>query len=318
MAWYSKDGELQQLNNGETYMSCVLNCLNTTFGKTTSYKYGLLKTILDNLYNCDNYRLSFDELLNTFSKIYWNIVVKYNLPQKQMSSQGNLSSIEILIQSIMDEFPECKSTDFDSLKSDIKSNYVKRTRRIIKKDVIGALYSDLNCKIYGFSKEDNYIYFNKESFEFLSNNKMIIEKLNYYSWIMWTEKILDKKESGINNVALKLDLSTKRKSLQEFKKIIFAESNDYKCFYCESKISPTNCHIDHFIPWSFVKNDKIWNLVPTCSKCNLRKNDKIPNKKYLDKIILRNSKMLENSYEDNLLKLYKASLFNGYILWKED
>ena len=28
--------------------------------------------------------------------------------------------------------------------------------------------------------------------------------------------------------------------------------------------------IDHFIPWSFVKNDKIWNLVPTCSKLFFR------------------------------------------------
>ena len=78
-------------------MSCILNCLNTTAYKTTSYKYGLLKAVLDNLYNCDNYRLSFDELLLTFAKIYWNIIVKYDLPQKQMSTQGNLSSMEIII-----------------------------------------------------------------------------------------------------------------------------------------------------------------------------------------------------------------------------
>ena len=26
--------------------------------------------------------------------------------------------------------------------------------------------------------------------------------------------------------------------------------------------------IDHFIPWSFVKDDKIWNLVLSCAECN--------------------------------------------------
>ena len=318
MAWYSKDGELIELNKNETFMSCILNCLNTTAYKTTSYKYGLLKAILDNLYNCDNYRLSFDELLVTFAKIYWNIIVKYDLPQKQMSTQGNLSSMEIIINEIKNEFVFVEKVDFDSLKEEIQKRYINKSRRVIVKDVIGALYSDLNGKIYGFTKHDKYIYFSEDSYNFLSENKLVIEKLNYYSWIIWTEKLLEKHEKGINNVAIKLDLSTKRNSLLEFKKRIFAESTDYKCFYCNSKITVNRCHIDHFIPWSFVKDDKIWNLVPTCRDCNLSKKDKIPSNKYLNKLILRNLSLIGNSYEDNLKKLYDAALYNGFILWEEE
>lgn len=318
MAWDSKDGELIKLNNNESFMSCILNCLNTTAYKTTSYKYGLLKAILDNLYNCNDYRLSFDDLLWTFAKIYWNIIVKYDLPQKQLSAQGNLSSMEIIINEIEDEFKFVEKVDFDSLKEEIRKMYINKSRSVIVKYVIGALYSDLNGKIYGFTKKDSYIYFSQESYNFLSENKVVIEKLNYYSWIIWTEKILDKQENGINNVAIKLDLSTKRNSLLEYKKRIFAETTDYKCFYCDSRITADHCHIDHFIPWSFVKDDKIWNLVSSCSKCNLRKNDKIPSNKYLNKLFLRNMSLIGNSYEDNLKKLYNAALFNGFTLWEEE
>ena len=35
--------------------------------------------------------------------------------------------------------------------------------------------------------------------------------------------------------------------------------------------------IDHFIPWSFVMNDELWNLMPMDSRLNSSKNNKLPN-----------------------------------------
>lgn len=315
MAWDSRNGNLINLNSNETFFTNIMKCLNTTFGKTTSYKYGLFKSILDNLYNADNYVIKYEDLVNTFSKIYWNIIVKYKLPQKQMSSQGNMSSMEILIEDVKNKYLFTEDIDFDFLKEDTKIYYINKTSQIFNKYVVGALYSDLNGKIYGFSKKDKIIYFSKESYEFLSNNKNVLEKLNYYSWIIWTESILEKKGLGINNVALKLDLSTKRKTLDVFKKQLFLGDNNSKCFYCGCNITTKSCHIDHFVPWHFVKNDKIWNLVPSCSKCNLSKNDKIPTLKYLEKIIIRNAKCFGDSYEANIIKLYNAALYNGYLIW---
>lgn len=34
--------------------------------------------------------------------------------------------------------------------------------------------------------------------------------------------------------------------------------------------------VDHFIPWSFVMNDKLWNLMPIDSSLNSSKNNKLP------------------------------------------
>lgn len=55
--------------------------------------------------------------------------------------------------------------------------------------------------------------------------------------------------------------------------------------------------MDHFIHWSFVKDDQIWNLVFSCSHCNETKNNKIPSYDYLNKLIERNKNILNNSFD---------------------
>lgn len=34
--------------------------------------------------------------------------------------------------------------------------------------------------------------------------------------------------------------------------------------------------VDHFIPWSFVMNDELWNLMPMDSSLNSSKSNKLP------------------------------------------
>ena len=62
------------------------------------------------------------------------------------------------------------------------------------------------------------------------------------------------------------------------------------CFYCGKKLQKV-IHVDHFIPWSFVKDDKIWNFVLSCPTCNEKKNNRVPGKDYLIRIEDRNKKI---------------------------
>lgn len=97
---------------------------------------------------------------------------------------------------------------------------------------------------------------------------------------------------------------------------MLANRDKLRCFYCNNEITLKNCHLDHFIPWSFVKNDQIWNLVFSCSKCNISKKDKIASNKYLNKIIDRNKTILKDGFEVKLNKLYLSALHNGFVEWK--
>jgi len=44
----------------------------------------------------------------------------------------------------------------------------------------------------------------------------------------------------------------------------------------EEPIEKGNYDVDHFIPWSFVMNDELWNLMPTDSSLNSSKSNKLP------------------------------------------
>lgn len=79
----------------------------------------------------------------------------------------------------------------------------------------------------------------------------------------------------------------------------------------------------HFIPWSFIKDDNLWNLVLACPTCNRRKNDKLPDEQYLDALVERNNLLMKANILDTkkyrkrmLIYVYKWSKYNGYdLLW---
>lgn len=315
MGFKDKSGDIRiPVQDDHQYMSDCMHFLNSLSGKTSTYKYALFKAVLDNLFNVSpDYRLSFSYLAHSFSKMYWNLVCKYELPQFQ---SGRKSLIEIQIDTMTKEEPQIKGVDFDSLRTEVQREYLSKTEFIIAKDVMGALYDELNGNIYGFSKEKKEICFSKASYEFLMRYKSALEDLNYYSWILWMENILKKREKEEGNLAIKLDESTKRESLEVYKKDLILHGDDLRCFYCGKTVTSCHCHMDHFVPWSFVKDDQIWNLVFSCPHCNESKNNKLPNQSpYLDKLFIRNQHVLHESYEQKLRRLYQSAQYNGLVLW---
>ena len=55
----------------------------------STYKYGFLKSILDNIYNVDkDLTLTFDQLFSKFGEIYWNLILKHGLRQKAVTKDN--------------------------------------------------------------------------------------------------------------------------------------------------------------------------------------------------------------------------------------
>ena len=283
--------------------------------ETATYKYAFFKAILDNLFNVnENLELNFNYLSYSFSKMYWNLIAKFKLPQYQ--NGGRVSLIEKTIYEIISNNNLLDEIDFDSLNPKEQNDYLAKTKNVIGINVVGALYSDLNSNIYGFSKKEKKIWFNEESYNFLTKYKSALEKLNYYAWILWMENNLSIANKEEGNLAIKLDDSTKRESLELFKQSLFDKGDNLECFYCGNPVSLKGCHMDHFIPWSFVKDDQEWNLVFSCARCNESKNNKIPSYDYLTKLINRNKNISLESYNKKLIKLYDSALYNGFVKWE--
>lgn len=47
--------------------------------------------------------------------------------------------------------------------------------------------------------------------------------------------------------------------------------------FTDDEIDKEKYDVDHFIPWSFVMNDELWNLMPMDSSLNSKKNNRLPN-----------------------------------------
>lgn len=66
--------------------------------------------------------------------------------------------------------------------------------------------------------------------------------------------------------------------------------------------------LDHFIPWSFVMNDELWNLMPMDSSWNSKKNNKLPKwDLFFDQFADNQFDLYELLYENpGIYKLYEA------------
>ena len=155
--------------------------------------------------------------------------------------------------------------------------------------VVGALYEDFDGIIYSFNLKEKGLTLNYCIYDFMLKYKSEIEKLNYYSWAKFLEQIND--DRVLIRVIDKLELATPRRDdLTVYREILRREFEEDTCFYCGKKLQ-RKIHVDHFIPWSFVKDDKMWNFVLSCPNCNERKNNRVPRKDYVVLIENRNKKM---------------------------
>ncbi len=85
----------------------------------------------------------------------------------------------------------------------------------------------------------------------------------------------------------KLFAPSKRESLSKqtyyWRKIL--ESIDFYCIYSNQKIEPDKFSLDHYLPWSFVAHDQLWNLVPTTPELNSSKSNNLPPAIFFEKFV---------------------------------
>tara|TARA_Y100000590_G_scaffold451053_1_gene591760 strand:- start:14 stop:1105 length:1092 start_codon:yes stop_codon:yes gene_type:complete len=178
-------------------------------------------------------------------------------------------------------------------------------------------------------KFDKYhgIDINPKAATFFKKYNRILEKVVILEWTRFLEKfnstpkLIEKTEGG----KIERNLAKAKK----FTKIL-QESGFNTCFYNESHdLTSGKIHADHVIPFSYIREDELWNYVLSCEKCNLAKSDYLPQEEFLEKLIRRNNdkknfipeleKSLSKFTDDpdkEILRHYKNALSDGFIQFK--
>lgn len=73
-----------------------------------------------------------------------------------------------------------------------------------------------------------------------------------------------------------------------------------RCIYTDVLLSGDRISLDHFLPWSFVAHDQLWNLIPTRPEVNSAKSNSLPAVSYFDRFIALQhfGLVISNEYAD--------------------
>ncbi|QEE17181.1 HNH endonuclease domain-containing protein [Promethearchaeum syntrophicum] len=113
----------------------------------------------------------------------------------------------------------------------------------------------------------------------LANLAIFLETLNLIPNLQKKLMIADRTYTKMRNI-----------SAIEKKKLYSYQEN--RCFYCGDDMSNTP-EADHFVPYDYLFDSKIWNIVGACQECNRKKRNFIVNEEYLGRVLERN---LDNEF----------------------
>ena len=111
--------------------------------------------------------------------------------------------------------------------------------------------------------------------------KMIQDNtVNILGWIQYEKvKWLQNNNSEVPGLIYKLaPMNEKMRKLSNVRKLWedVLEVQKIRDVFTGNEIVPRKYDVDHFIPWSFVMNDELWNLMPMDSSLNSSKSNHLP------------------------------------------
>ncbi len=269
-----------------------------------AFAKALVEIALDNNFESEIVEIKLERIAKLFLKYYWNQTIYFNLIQG--SNPNKPPTILSLTRDLIDKYKEAlgvkKPVLFELAEEQIYESipieYKKTIDKIIsvlKKDVsYRFIYidSEYQNEIYQYEKGQNQIYCYKNFLiDLFENHRDLFDLINY-RWGLILENF-----NSCPRINRKVKIMDERKinrnSLEKFKKYLDLENSKHICFICGKEIGESELTVDHVIPWSYLYSDDLWNLVYACKSCNSSKNDKLVTKELVNKLNIRNNKLLK-------------------------
>lgn len=167
---------------------------------------------------------------------------------------------------------------FDLVPYRILSPFYKITDKNFNKGMREQTSAD-NQAFYQFVEDGKTIWIGQPWFEYMSANQVIIEAWIEYSMIYY----LQKKNPNVPAIPLKIKPPDKR-DLNDATKLwkYYGTYKPLRDIYINKTFNENTIEqygslsLDHFLPWSFVLHDEVWNLLPSFKNINSSKNNDLP------------------------------------------
>lgn len=280
---------------------------------SANYKHILMKALLECMPEIGiDGKITFMQITRHVAKIYWNLVITHGL--RQMRGTQKMSGVESTLYKFQEKYLIPKDWVFDRIPSEQQELLIKQINKVFKTNVYGSFYYSFDHTVYSFNVKEEWLQITPPYRVFFEKYKTILMNVTNYQLALFLEQV--NPHEAMQHILTKLEFVSARHSLEPFRAMLEMHGL-CDCFYC--KKNAKKMHVDHFVPWSYVQNDVVWNFVLACQSCNTSKNNKLAHKDYLDCLIERNNKWsalnydnMETYEEKKLVHLYEYAIQNGF------
>ena len=160
-----------------------------------------------------------------------------------------------------------------------------------------------------YSLEKDTIRINNEWIDYLKQNAKILKNFIFWNLSLFLQ-VRNPNTPDIPNKLIKPASRNPLLNQRKFWNFIFDELGSIDCIYTGKRLTSSNYDVEHFIPYSFVSHDQIWNLIPGDKSFNIRKSNKLP---LLDKYFSPFYNLQKIAFEIYTAKKPKEKLLQEYL-----
>jgi hypothetical protein len=318
----------------EKYLEQWLDVLQGMANDNT-YKLAWGRAIIESIqlrnfneYN-DYYTISFDEISEKMLKYYWNQIFFFQL--RQSPNIKKPPTIYRITYEMIQQYQLDKKTNipiwFDKAKVHFLMNrneydkQITKISRTIRQDVCWRFLNANHQQypLYELNQEKTMVIFKKDNFNILNEYGLILIQIINYRWAQLLEQF-NRSPRIVSKVKGSQENQIRRKSLSRFKDLLLKIYPDGMVtdFYSGKVLNSSEISVDHVIPWSFIYNDELWNLVITSKTVNSQKSNNIPTKEIIEKLKARNRNLIDfiepQSEKDKFLQAINNDYVTKYYL----
>lgn len=167
--------------------------------------------------------------------------------------------------------------------------------------------------IYSEDPLQRKLHINEEWRDFMIQNYAVI-----MGWIRYNKAIfIQDRNPGVPGVMYKIapEVEAKHKSLKNARELWKATANltgnSLYEIYTGNKLDIDAFDLDHFVPRSYVSNDELWNLTPASKSLNSSKNNKLPERRFLNDFVKYNYYLYKLIFDNDNSEI--ARVLMGYF-----
>lgn len=264
-----------------------ISALAGIFSNTTAtYKFYWFVAMMDIIVKERKTRISFWEIIAGMVAESWYPIHYFKLSFGKSDSLFDKSLeiqqvYQISIDSAQEKIKRYLLDNLNETKKFLRVFTLNVPYRFLSPWIKYTYDDDVVTKSQRFENECLYAIYGDE---IVINDKWIDYLTEHYAilraFAFWNlTEFLQKRNPNVPDVPSKLIKPIQRDSLTKQHKFwdTYIETiGSIKCIYTDKKIFAKQYDLDHFVPWSFVSHNLLWNLIPADSSVNSSKSNNLP------------------------------------------